>query len=141
MSLFIVTTINGGELETEIIYNPTTQLTIDPKQYSNLLARPFKYTYKHEVFPPTLFTNLNGEKFITPGWIKVHPETCLDDIEWIKPINKENTTQQTYKVPGKDYVVKRIDNVFTCNCKGFYRLNNKSVGCKHIKEVREKENI
>ena len=87
-------------------------------------SRLFKYTYEHPVLPPTLVV-LSGQKYIVPTWQKVHPETTLQDIEWIKPTKVEAPVEKnTWKFesssdPGHFYTVRQSGLKLTCNCSGF----------------------
>jgi len=99
----------------------------------------FKYTYEHSQLPPTLVV-LKGQKYIVPTWQKVHPETTLADIEWIKPtkpvevpVEKNTWKFESSSDPGHFYVVKQSGLKLSCNCPGFYRAKDRR--CKHIKQV------
>jgi hypothetical protein len=99
----------------------------------------FKYTYEHSQLPPTLVV-LAGQKYIVPTWQKVHPETTLADIEWIKPtkpvevpVEKNTWKFESSSDPGHFYVVKQSGLKLSCNCPGFYRAKDRR--CKHIKQV------
>ncbi len=108
----------------------------------------FKYGYEHAYIAPALFTSpRDGQKYIIPGWIKVHPDTQLKDINWIKPepkvVEKQNTptTPEEFKFesksePGSFYVVRVIGDKVKCNCAGQYRAKDRQ--CKHMKEVKQK---
>jgi hypothetical protein len=112
-------------------------------------SRLFKYEYEHYMLPPTLFISpVDGQKYIVPTWQKVHSETTLNDIEWIKPeIKKVNQLEDSkpssteYKFesksePGNFYVVRVTGDKVKCNCAGQYRAKDRQ--CKHMKEVRQK---
>ena len=46
----------------------------------------FKYEHTHAYIPPALVVSpTDGQKYIVPSWTKVHPDTQLSDIKWIKP--------------------------------------------------------
>ena len=107
-------------------------------------SQVFKYEVEHPYMNPALYVNDKGVKFIVPQWIEVHPATTLNDIEWIKPepkIKKEVFTAVSGSGMG-EYKVKfdSVKNYWTCNCQGFYRLKDRSQGCKHIKAVKNKQN-
>ena len=102
-----------------------------------------KYTYEHPQLPPALVV-LKGQKYIVPTWQKVHPETTLADIEWIKPtkpvevpVEKNTWKFESSSDPGHFYVVKQSGLKLTCNCSGFYRAKDREKGCKHAQQVRK----
>jgi hypothetical protein len=103
----------------------------------------FKYTYEHHSLPPTLFISpTSGQKYIVPTWQKVHSETTLSDIEWIKPekivvpVEKETWKFESSSEKGLFYKVTKQGDKILCNCAGFYR--SKIRKCKHVLQV-EKE--
>jgi len=107
-------------------------------------SRLFKYEYTHPTLPPLLLISpVNGQKYIVPTWQKVHPETTLNDIEWIKPeVIKEPVEKETWKFEsssekGLFYRVKKQGDKLTCNCSGFWRAKDRNKGCKHVQEVRK----
>ena len=103
----------------------------------------FKYTYEHYSLPPTLVV-LAGQKYIMPTWQKVHPETTLADIEWIKPVKievpveKNTWTFESSSDPGHFYTVKQSGLKYSCNCPGVWR--SKIRKCKHILKVENDNN-
>lgn len=130
-----------GNFRTRIFYSPNSQYTIKPKGLGPVVGVSiFKYTYEDPITPPSLFVGLNGDKYIIPGWIKVLPETTLDDIEWVKPIEEVKTIKNswTFKSSSQDknYTVHQNGNLFTCNCMGYFRSKDRE--CKHIKEIKSK---
>jgi hypothetical protein len=98
----------------------------------------FKYDYEHPILAPTLFEN-NGQKYIIPSWIKVHPKTTYSDINWIKPeVKKIEPEKNSWKfesssAPGTFYIVKQSGLKLSCNCPGVWRSKDRR--CKHIKQV------
>jgi hypothetical protein len=119
------------------------------KPASNLVScssHLFRYEYIHPMLPPTLFNSpVDGQRYIIPTWQKVHSETTLADIEWIKPEIKKpvkvEQEPQTWKFesksePGNFYVVRVTGDKVKCNCAGQYRAKDRQ--CKHMKEVRQK---
>jgi len=153
MSLWKLTTQNKyGNLRSRILYNPTnTSFGINPKGLGPItIAGRFKYEYTHPFLPPTLYTNLKGEKFIVPTYQKVHPKTEFIDIKWIRPkVKKDNGVKsqlKTFKYQSSSssdiYTVKEYlnaDNTISlrCNCAGYWRVKDKNKGCKHIQETRK----
>jgi len=128
-------------------YSETTSYGFKPsKSLVSSGVYVFKYTYEHHSLPPTLVV-LSGQKYIVPTWQKVHPQTTLADIEWIKPepkvnqqqnipIIKEEFTFESKSDPGSFYVVRVTGDKVKCNCAGQYRAKDRQ--CKHMKEVRQK---
>lgn len=110
-------------------------------------SRLFKYEYEHHSLPPTLFvSSVDGQKYIVPTWQKVHPETTLQDIEWIKPVKieipveKETWRFESSSEKGLFYKVTKQGDQLKCNCSGFWRAKDRSKGCKHVQEVRKQLN-
>jgi hypothetical protein len=92
----------------------------------------------------------DGQKYIIPSWIKVHPDTQLSDIKWVKPEIKVVEPKETPTLneefrfesksePGSFYVVRVIGDRVKCNCAGQYRAKDRQ--CKHMKEVMQKLGI
>jgi|TARA_B110000503_G_scaffold56017_1_gene89855 hypothetical protein len=133
-----------GNLRHRIIYRPNGEgFKFNPKGFGPFVnVEVFKYTYEHPILPPSLFTGTDGQKFITPTWQKVLPETTLEDINWVKPELKVTpTTSLEYKFesksdPGSFYIVRVIGDKVKCNCAGQYRAKDRQ--CKHMKEVKQK---
>lgn len=96
----------------------------------------FKYTHIHS-YEPRLYNTPEG-KFILPTWVKVHPDTTLDDIDWkveAKPMVKEDPNVWKFQSSSsKDvfYTVRKIGYTFKCDCPGFFRSKGK---CKHVQNV------
>jgi hypothetical protein len=128
-------------------YSETTSYGFKPsKSIISNGVYVFKYTYEHHSLPPTLVV-LSGQKYIVPTWQKVHSQTTLADIEWIKPepkvnqqldipIIKEEFKFESKSDPGSFYVVRVTGDKVKCNCAGQYRAKDRQ--CKHMKEVRQK---
>ena len=133
-----------GNLRHRIIYRPNGEgFKFNPKNFGPFVnVEVFRYTYEHSILPPSLFTDTDGQKFITPTWQKVLPETTLEDINWVKPELKVTpTTSLEYKFesksdPGSFYIVLVIGDKVKCNCAGQYRAKDRQ--CKHMKEVKQK---
>jgi hypothetical protein len=111
-------------------------LNLDTKNIVSSVCKPFKYKYEDKVLPPSLFTSsVDGKRYIVPTWQEVDPRTMLVDIEWVKPAMKKVDI-----IVAKDskYDTKYDPNKkrFTCNCQGFWRVKDKSLGCKHIQALR-----
>jgi hypothetical protein len=126
-------------------YSKTTSYGFKPSK--SLISNGvyvFKYTYEHHSLPPTLFVSpISGQKYIVPTWQKVHSETTLSDIEWIKPvkieapIEKETWKFESSSEKGLFYKVTKQGDKLTCNCSGFFRCKDRNKGCKHVQEVRK----
>jgi len=133
-----------NNIRTRIIHNDTTSLSINPSGFGKSIhVNVFKYIYEHSVLAPSLFTNLDGERYIVPTWQKVHPKTELNDIIWKKPkVKKQNKfKKKTWKFDSSSsdsiYMVTQVDSTtLKCNCPGFYRAKDRSLGCKHVQKVR-----
>ncbi len=48
------------------------------------------YYHRHS-YPPALYIDQEGKKFIVPTWTEVHPATQLCDIRWEPPVTKDCT--------------------------------------------------
>ena len=102
----------------------------------------FRYTYEHHSLPPALVT-LKGQKYIVPTWQKVHSETTLADINWIKPVKVEVPVEkgtwmfESSSEKGIFYKVTKQGDKILCNCSGFFRCKDRNKGCKHVQEVRK----
>ena len=137
----IITKTGKDNLRKRIFYSPTSQISINPDGFGDLICiSSFKYQYEHSL-PPHLFTTLSGEKYIVPTWQKVLPETQLNDIEWIKPKKVEKRIEKdvwSFKSSSGDgiyYVTKIGVKTLKCSCPGFYRALDRR--CKHIKEIEK----
>jgi hypothetical protein len=143
MPLFIFTNLNKhGNLRKRLIYRPSSQFSYSPKGLGKFVStRSFKYTYEHDFLPPGLYTNFEGKKYITPTWQEVHPQTTLEDINWVKPKKIEHEIpKDTWEFKSSSsesvYTVKQTGhNKFQCNCPGYWRSAERK--CKHVKEVEK----
>jgi hypothetical protein len=133
---------------TEVIrYSPSTCFgeTPEPSIISQKVS-VFKYDYIHPYITPHLFVDSNGDKFIIPSWIPVHPKTQFEDINWIKPEVKDQPQEKnTWKFesssdPGTFYTVRQSGLKLSCNCSGFWRAKDRNKGCKHCQEIRKQLN-
>jgi len=135
-------TILGQQIKYTNKYITYTKGTIrsykpSPSLYS-CSGRIFKYDYEHQ-FAPTLVV-LSGQKYIVPTYQKVHPQTELSDINWIKPqpknqpvVEKNEWLFESSSDPGHFYRVRQSGTKYTCNCPGVWRSKDRR--CKHIKQV------
>jgi hypothetical protein len=113
-------------------------LELDPTNILISIVRPFQYEIESLLRPG--IANIQGKKFITPGFIPCHPNTELSDIKWIPKISKQEQVKEidTWKFKSSsgdgEYVTKRNGFKFSCNCPGVWRAKDRE--CKHIKEVK-----
>jgi hypothetical protein len=111
---------------------------LDPTNILISIVRPFQYEIESLLRPG--IANIQGKKFITPGFIPCHPNTELSDIKWIPKISKQEQVKEidTWKFKSSsgdgEYVTKRNGFKFSCNCPGVWRAKDRE--CKHIKEVK-----
>lgn len=116
-------------------------LTLPGDTEDNFVIR-FFYKHTHPLLPPTLLQTNNG-KYLMPQWQKVHPKTELSDVIWDKPKKKKaKVITHEFKSSSSDkiYIAKEHISVdgktkYTCNCPGFFRIKDRSKGCKHIKSL------
>ena len=145
MALWQFSNLNKyGTLRKRIMYRPDGEaFSYNPRGLGRFVAvRRFKYTYEHTLIPPGLFTDQKGDKYIVPTWQKVHPETTLNDIEWVKPEKiepKQEPETWKFKSSSSDvtYTVRKVGVNYKCNCPGFYRAFDRR--CKHIKQVENEQ--
>jgi hypothetical protein len=113
-------------------------LELDPTNILISIVRPFQYEIESLLRPG--IANIQGKKFITPGFIPCHPNTELSDIKWIPKISKQEQVKEidTWRFKSSsgdgEYVTKRNGFKYTCNCPGVWRAKDRE--CKHIKEVK-----
>lgn len=110
--------------------------------------KAFKYTHEHRYPPGLLVSPTTGQKYIIPGWQKVHPQTELSDINWIQPKPKKVEkapdvfkTNEEFKFesksePGSFYIVRVVNGKAKCNCAGQYRAKDRK--CLHMREIEQK---
>jgi hypothetical protein len=115
---------------------------LDSTNISISIVRPFQYEVESVLKPG--IANIQGKKFITPGFLPCHPNTELSDIKWIQKISKKEQVKEidTWRFKSSsgdgEYVTKRNGFKYTCNCPGVWRAKDRE--CKHIKEVKSYEN-
>ena len=130
-------------LRHRIIYRPNRErFKLKPKNFGPFVNEEvFRYTYEHPILPPSLFTGTDGQKFITPTWQKVLPETTLEDINWVKPkpkkvsVEKQEFQFESKSDPGHFYKVTVKDNKVDCTCSGKWRAKDRQ--CCHMKDVKK----
>jgi hypothetical protein len=95
----------------------------------------FKYKYEGKVLPPTVIKGGLGNTYIVPTWQEVHPQTTLNDIEWVKPkpLKLDSIKYEVTGSNGDKYntVYNPNTNKWKCSCPGSWRAKNGI--CKHIK--------
>ena len=143
MALWKFSNLNKyGNIRSRIIYRPDGEaFGFNPKGFGPFVnIEVFRYTYKGEMLPPSLFTDNDGQKWIVPTWQKVLPETTLEDINWVKPQvekpkpQKDEWLFESSSDPGHFYKVTKVGVTYKCNCPGVWRAKDRQ--CKHIKEVK-----
>ncbi len=105
----------------------------------------FYYKYNHPILPPLLLEVKGGKKYLMPTWQRVHPKTEITDIIWDKPkVKKSEVIKHEFKSSSsnKVYITKEHISAdgkvkYTCNCPGFFRIKDRSKGCKHIKSLEK----
>ena len=148
MSLWKVQTkFDNGEYKDEIIYNEGPYV-IHPKKdkIKSCVARKFLYEVEESLVPPRIFEDIEGKKYIVPQWIEVHTKTTMDDVKIIKKeireVKRNYVVKDIYTVQSgsNEYKVRHNPETdhYTCNCQGYWRVLDKSKGCKHIQEIKNK---
>ena len=143
MALFKFQNLNKyGNLRTRIVHSPTSQFSFKCRGLGKFVnVQRFRYEYHHDYMEPQMQVK-DGERFIIPGDIKVHPKTTFDDIVWVKP-KKEKRTEpiietHTSSSNGGEYKTKYYPDSgnYHCSCPGTWRAKDRR--CKHIKELENK---
>jgi hypothetical protein len=130
-------TWNCGFMEDYTAYSKGA-FELDPTNISTSIVRPLQYKIESVLRPG--IANIQGKKFITPGFIPCHPNTELSDIKWVQKISKKEQVKEidTWRFKSSsgdgEYVTKRNGFKFSCNCPGVWRAKDRE--CKHIKEVK-----
>lgn len=99
------------------------------------MSKTYKYTIR-DIFPP-VFSTINGQKYLFPGWIPVDEDVTRDDVLHINPYKSLQKREiEVSGSRGNKYIVKVSEtssgsfNV-TCNCPaGKFRGN-----CKHATKI------
>lgn len=142
MPLVQISNLNKyGNIRRRILYYEG-QFTFNPRGLGKFVnVQSFKYKFTHPYMRPS-FQIIKNKKYIIPGDIEVHPKTEFSDIEVIDIKKDKIVDKETWNVKssnGKDtYKVRRNGEKFTCNCGGWWRVKNKEIGCRHVKEIRGK---
>ncbi len=143
MALFKFQNLNKhGNLRTRIVHSPTSQFSFKPRGLGKFVnVQRFRYEYHHAYMAPSMQVK-DGERFIIPGDIKVHPETTFDDIVWMKPQPKKRTEPiieiSTSSSKDIEYTTKYYPDSgnIHCSCPGTWRAKDRR--CKHIKAMELK---
>ena len=131
-----------GTLRSRIVYRPDGEaFGFNPKGFGSFVnVQMFKYEYKHEIIPPSLFVDQEGQKYIVPTWQKVDPNTTLKDIEWVKPKPKKQRAKTVIEthISGSglgEYTTKyyQESGKYHCSCPGYWRSKG---NCKHVKQMK-----
>lgn len=125
------------------VVQESSQYTFIPNGSKFNGAQRILYYHKHS-YPPALYTNQEGKKFIVPTWIEVHPATELCDIRWEPPVVKKQAKKEIKTfTSSSDVSIKYQTSVthlptgevkYNCNCPGKWRA--KDGECKHIKALK-----
>jgi hypothetical protein len=138
---------DDGRKEDNIIFvDDSSPTTIYPQRDG--IKHSFLTTFKYKV-------RLKGDEIIAivrfadkttifPSNIEVHPKTTLSDIEIIRSKKRiEKPQENIYKIEsttsGSMYMVREIAGRYTCNCTGFFRVKDKTKGCKHIQDIKSRK--
>jgi hypothetical protein len=126
---------DDGTVTDEIISSPEPYvINVKKDKVRTGAVSIHKYDYEH-IYPPTLFVDSKGKKFILPLWIEVHPDTTVDDVNWTRPKLKK----EIERVQGSMGVYKTTydpnKKTYKCTCMGFWRSKG---NCKHVKSLKEK---
>jgi hypothetical protein len=97
--------------------------------------RHMKYTVSSSI-PPSIL-NINNKTYVVPSWIEVPLGTQLDQIIWkpekIIKVENPNVIEIKSSSGGGTYQIRKIGNVYQCNCPGYWRSKDRV--CKHIKQI------
>lgn len=135
----VFTQYNDGRIVDSIVHSkePIKQRpSQDGIQFSSV--NRFAYEVEHH-FPPG-FVNKDGKRYLVPMWIEVHPETEWCDIKYTNPYAKPKVETNSWKVESNSgtYRVTLNSGEYKCNCMGYFRLKDRSKGCKHIIQIKNK---
>ena len=99
MALFEFTNLNKhGNIRTRIIHRDTPTFGINPKGYGKSIhVKGFMYEVEDSLVSPRIFETYEGEKYIVPHWIKVHPKATNDDIV-VKKARKKRVKKDVFTV-------------------------------------------
>jgi hypothetical protein len=148
MALWKFSNLNKyGNIRSRIIYKPDGEaFGFNPKGFGSFVnVQMFKYEYKHEIIPPSLFIDQEGQKYIVPTWQKVDSNTTLKDIEWVKPKPKKQRAKTVIEthISGSglgEYTTKYYpeSGKYHCSCPGYWRSKG---NCKHVKGMKLNKNL
>ena len=148
MALWKFSNLNKyGNIRSRIIYKPDGEaFGFNPKGFGSFVnVQMFKYEYKHEIIPPSLFIDQEGQKYIVPTWQKVDSNTTLKDIEWVKPKSKKQRAKTVIEthISGSglgEYTTKYYpeSGKYHCSCPGYWRSKG---NCKHVKGMKLNKNL
>jgi hypothetical protein len=121
-------------IEDTFNYTPT-------EEHSGVIVERIVYFHKHKN-PPILIKDLiSGRQFLFPSGTEVHELATKKDIIWQQPIitpPKPETETFTVGSSSSDsvYKVTRKGDNWSCNCSGYFRVKDKSKGCKHVQQIK-----
>jgi hypothetical protein len=105
------------------------------------------------LYRPTVINTIDGTRFAVysgSGWFKVDEDFTLEDAlarweQWVpeqKPI-QESIKDKSWEVEsskkGSFYTVRFYNGHWGCNCPA--NTYHRGKECRHIKEIRKKENV
>lgn len=124
----------GTNKYVEEIHYSDGPLQIDPSKVESCITKLLRYKAIGPIFG-LVTSPLNNKKYLVPKWEEVHPNTTIEDITY--PKLKPKKQPQTFKI--KDYTIKYNENqkVYVCNCQGYFRVKDRTVGCKHVQELKK----
>lgn len=124
----------GSNEYVEEIYHSNGPLQIDSSKIDSCITKLLRYKADGPTFG-LVTSYLNGKRYLVPKWEEVHPNTTIEDITYPKP--KPKKQPQVYKI--KDYTIKYNENqkIYVCNCQGYFRVKDRTVGCKHVQELKK----
>jgi hypothetical protein len=136
-----------GRKEDNIIFvDGNSPTTIYPKAdgIRDAFLTPFKYKVKLKPGEAVAIVRLPNKTILMPKGKEIHPKTTLDDVEIINVKKRvEKPQEQIYKIEssstGSMYMVREVAGRYTCNCTGFFRVKDKSKGCKHIQDIKSQK--
>lgn len=89
--------------------------------------------------------NTGGKTYLVPIWMEVPADFDVEKNVKVTPITPQVTKEETMTFGSKSdptikYETKRLvapsgDVKYTCTCPGYWRVKDKSKGCKHIQKM------
>ena len=125
-----------GTVTDEIISSPEPYvINLKKEKVISSMTSVHKYDYEH-IYPPTIYKSHNDNKvYLMPVSIEVHPDTTMDDVNWIKPKLKKEIEHIQGSVGTYKTTYDPNKNTYKCTCMGFWRSKG---NYKHVKALKEK---